>query len=124
MPSGSWLLRPRSRPEPRNAEDAPVSTLEDTIGNQRRRAGVRRIAWLSGLILGLYLVGRGVAEIFVIDASDPATYRNDWGGPSLAGVLAVHCGPGLVAAVVMVIAAIRVRRSRHVRRQAKTLQRT
>jgi hypothetical protein len=85
---------------------------------------VRRIAWLAGLILGLYLVGRAVAEIFVIDASDPATYRNDWGGPSLAGVLAVHCGPGLVAAVLMVIAVIRIRRSRHVPRQAKTLQRT
>jgi hypothetical protein len=86
---------------------------------------VRRIVWLAGLILGLYLVSRAVAEVLVIDASDPATYRNDWGGPSLAGVLAVHCGPGLVAAVLMVIAAIRGRRSRHLRRQmAKTLQRT
>jgi hypothetical protein len=43
----------------------------------------------------------------VIDMGDPATYRHDWGGPSLIGVLAVHCG-----AVLLVIgyAAVRLRR--------------
>jgi hypothetical protein len=32
-------------------------------------------------------VGKAVAEPFVIDLADPATYRNDWGGPSLLGFL-------------------------------------
>ena len=49
-------------------------------------------------VLGGYLVARGVAEFFVIDLGDPTTYRHDWGGPSLAGVLAVHVGPGLLIA--------------------------
>jgi hypothetical protein len=74
---------------------------------------MRKILWLAGLSFGLYLVARAVAEPFVIDVSDPATYRDDWGGPSLAGVFAVHCGPGLVAAALMVTAAVHRRRSRH-----------
>jgi hypothetical protein len=64
------------------------------------------LAW----ILGLYLVVRAVVEPFVIDMSDPASYRNDWGGPHLVGVLAVHCGPGILAAVVLV-AVLRRRRA-------------
>jgi len=58
------------------------------------------LAWL----MGAYLVVRAIAEPFVIDLSDPATYRNDWGGPSLIGVLAVHMLPGLLAAALMVLA--------------------
>ncbi|MFY1689467.1 hypothetical protein [Plantactinospora sp. WMMB782] len=58
-----------------------------------------------GILFGLYLVVRAVAEPFVIDMSDPATYRQDWGGPSLAGVLLVHCGPGVVSAVLLALAA-------------------
>jgi len=45
-----------------------------------------------------------------VNLSDPASYRNDWGGPSLFGVLAVHCGPGIVAALWMVTALMRRRR--------------
>jgi len=52
-------------------------------------------------IIGLYFVGRAIAEPFVIDLNDAATYQNDWGGPSLTGVLLVHCGLGLVAAALM-----------------------
>jgi hypothetical protein len=63
---------------------------------------MRRAAKIAGLALGLFLVARAVAEPFVIDMTDPATYRNDWGGPSLVGVLAVHCVPGLIAGVVIV----------------------
>jgi hypothetical protein len=60
----------------------------------------RRTAWLwplfaIGAVLAVYLVGRGVAELVLINYGDPASYANDWGGPSLAGVLAVHSGPGL-----------------------------
>ncbi|MBG0830038.1 hypothetical protein HS041_19915 [Planomonospora sp. ID67723] len=70
---------------------------------------MRKIIKILGFILGAYLIIRAIAEPFVIDVSDPATYRNDWGGPSLAGVLAVHCGPGLVAAALMVWALMRRR---------------
>jgi len=53
-----------------------------------------------GGLAALYLVVRGVAEIFVIDYSRPASYRRDWGGPHLAGVLAVHSGPAVVISIV------------------------
>lgn len=67
--------------------------------------------------VGIYLVLRAIAEPFVIDMNDPATYRNDWGGPGLAGVLLVHCGLGVVSAAVMAWrlmrrSSIRLRRSR------------
>jgi hypothetical protein len=65
---------------------------------------MRRVVLVPAAVLGLYLVGRAVAEPFVIDLGDPASYRNDWGGPGLAGVLAVHCGPGLVALALTVAA--------------------
>ena len=71
---------------------------------------LRRAATVFGVILGLYLIGRAIVEPFAIHASDPATYRDDWGGPSLLGVLAVHCGPGIVAAGWMVTALVRRRR--------------
>ena len=60
--------------------------------------------------LGVYLIVRAIAEPFVIDMSDPSTYRDDWGGPSLVGVLAVHMLPGLVAAALIVAAVVRRRR--------------
>jgi hypothetical protein len=68
---------------------------------------MRKIMLALGWLLGLYLIVRAVAEPFVIDVTDPATYRNDWGGPSLAGVLAVHSGPGLIAAVILVTVLVR-----------------
>jgi hypothetical protein len=55
---------------------------------------------------------RAVAEPFVIDLSDPATYRNDWGGPSLFGALLVHRGPGVVAAVALAMTLLGRRSSR------------
>ena len=63
---------------------------------------MKRIGVVLLWIIGLFFVARAVAEPFVIDMTDPATYRLDWGGPHLAGVLAVHCGPGIVAAALMV----------------------
>ena len=53
---------------------------------------------ILAVVLGAYLVVRGAAEFVVVDVTDPATYRHDWGGPSLAGVLAVHVGPGVLIA--------------------------
>lgn len=60
---------------------------------------MRKVALAMGFILGVFLIARAIAEPFVIDWSEPATYRHDWGGPSLFGVLLVHCGPGVLAAV-------------------------
>lgn len=60
-----------------------------------RRSGRSLLAVAAGL-LAAYLVARGITEFFVIHYNDPASYAGDWGGPSLAGVLAVHSGPGLV----------------------------
>jgi hypothetical protein len=57
---------------------------------------MKRAALIAAMVVGLYLTGRAVAELFVIHWSDAGSYRNDWGGPSLAGVLAVHCLPGLI----------------------------
>ncbi|WP_431032772.1 hypothetical protein ACQYWQ_05590 [Streptomyces sp. P6-2-1] len=57
----------------------------------------RRLLPVLGVLLVVYFVGRAVAELVVIDWGDPSSYAKDWGGPHLAGVLAVHCGPGLLA---------------------------
>ncbi len=70
---------------------------------------VKKLLLGLGTLLGAYLIVRAVAEPFVIQFGDPASYRNDWGGPSLPGVLAVHCGPGIVAAVLFVRGALRLR---------------
>jgi hypothetical protein len=74
----------------------------------------RRPAWqwpllAAGAVLAVYLVGRGITELFIIRYSDPASYAGDWGGPSLAGVLAVHTGP---AVVIIAAVAWRVLRRR------------
>jgi hypothetical protein len=65
----------------------------------RRRRIQRACAWTVGGVLGAYLVGRGVAEFFTVNYSDPGSYQLSWGGPSLAGVFAVHSGPGLVVLI-------------------------
>jgi hypothetical protein len=62
---------------------------------------MKKLALAFGLLLGLYLIVRAIIEPFVIDLRDPSTYHLDWGGPHLAGVLAVHCLPGVIAAVLI-----------------------
>ena len=64
-----------------------------------------------GGVLAVYLVGRGIAEFFTVSYNDPASYRLDWGGPSLAGVFAVHTGPA-----VLILAGTAVWLHRHWRR--------
>jgi len=64
------------------------------------------------VLFGVYLVGRAAVEPFVIDLSDPASYAGAWGGPSAAGVLAVHMVPGAVALVLLILGARRAVRSR------------
>ena len=60
---------------------------------------MRRIVIALGVIVGIFFIVRAVVELLTIDYSDPSSYADDWGGPSLAGVLLVHCGLGLVAAI-------------------------
>jgi hypothetical protein len=76
----------------------------------RRRLIRRACVWTVGGVVGAYLVGRGVAEFFLVDYNDPVSYGHSWGGPSLAGVFAVHSGPGL--AVLIAAAVLIWRRSR------------
>lgn len=61
-----------------------------------------RLLMVLGYVFGSYLTARAIAEPFVIDPNQPGSYRNDWGGPSLIGVLAVPMLPGIIAAVLMI----------------------
>ena len=81
--------------------------------------GMRRIARWAGIgvlaLVAAFLVGRAIVEVFAVDPSDAATYRDDWGGPTYLGVLAVHAGPGLVVLAVLAwwwLRAARMRRKR------------
>lgn len=60
------------------------------------RAGAVLVA-----VLAAYLVVRAVVEVAIVDPGAPHTYRTDWGGPSYAGVLAVHCIPGVLGALYL-----------------------
>jgi hypothetical protein len=72
---------------------------------------MKRVAVVIGVVLGLYFIIITIAEPFRIDMSDPATYSDDWGGPSLIGVLAVHMGPGVIAAAALIGLLVRRRSS-------------
>ena len=74
------------------------------------RRSMRAVLYIIGFVLAAYLVVRAIVEPLVITMGDPATYANDWGGPSLFGVLAVHCGPGLVALGILIALLTRRRR--------------
>jgi hypothetical protein len=76
---------------------------------------MRRALWFVALTFGLFLIARAIVELFVVDMGSPASYRNDWGGPSLFGVLLVHVGPGVIAAVVIAIMMLRRRSARPAR---------
>ena len=70
---------------------------------------MRIVLVVLGLIVGVFLIARAIVELFVIDYSNPSSYANDWGGPSVAGVLLVHVGPGVLAALAIVVAWRRAR---------------
>ena len=57
---------------------------------------------IFGYIFGVYLILRAAVEPFIIDYDNPESYKELWGGPSLAGVLAVHMLPGLVSLALIV----------------------
>jgi drug/metabolite transporter superfamily protein YnfA len=65
---------------------------------------MKRVLWLFAFVVGGFFIVRALMEPFVIDFSDPSSYENDWGGPSLIGVLLVHMGPGIIAAIVLIAA--------------------
>jgi hypothetical protein len=65
---------------------------------------MKRVLWLLAFVVGGYFIVRALMEPFIIDFSDPSSYENDWGGPSLIGVLLVHMGPGIVAAILLIAA--------------------
>jgi hypothetical protein len=73
----------------------PVPAVPGPPARARPRNAWRWPLLAIGAVLAVYLVGRGISELVLINYGDPASYASDWGGPSLAGVLAVHSGPGL-----------------------------
>jgi hypothetical protein len=84
------------------------------IFSRRWRRRCLRIAGLTVTsLVALYAVGRGIAEFWTVNYSDPASYAHSWGGPSLAGVFAVHSGPGfaIVIAAAWWLVRQRARRS-------------
>jgi hypothetical protein len=90
-----------------------ASVIAMGMPRHRRRRIHRACAWTVGGVLGAYCVGRGVAELVMVHYNDPASYRLDWGGPSLAGVLAVHAGPGLAVLIAAAVYSWRRMRSTH-----------
>jgi hypothetical protein len=77
---------------------------------------VRRAARWTGIgvlaVVAAFLVGRAVVEVVGVDPSDPASYRDDWGGPTYLGVMAVHAGPGVVVLVLLAWWWLRTARAR------------
>ena len=73
--------------------------------------GMKRVLAILGVLLGVFLMARAVAWPFSVDPSDPGTYANDWGGPSLLGAAAIHCGPGILAAAILIGVVVRGRRA-------------
>jgi hypothetical protein len=61
-------------------------------------------------LVGTYFVVRAIVELVTIDYGDASSYEDDWGGPTLIGVLAVHCLPGVIALGLMLLGVRRLRR--------------
>ncbi len=74
---------------------AAVLTVAAAAQPRWRRQLPKVIGLAAGGVLAAFLVGRGAAEFFLVHYGNPASYRNAWGGPSLAGVFAVHSGPAV-----------------------------
>jgi hypothetical protein len=78
---------------------ALVALVAAAFSPRARPVVGRTLAWAIGGVFAFYLIGRGIAEFWVVNYSDPGSYRGSWGGPSLAGVFAVHTGPGVLILV-------------------------
>jgi hypothetical protein len=81
---------------------AVITLLVGIFSRPWRRACLRIAGLTVTGVVALYAVGRGIAEFWTVNYSDPASYAHSWGGPSLAGVFAVHSGPGFA---IMIAAA-------------------
>lgn len=68
------------------------------------RRALRILGTVLLAVVGIFLVVRGVVEVATVDPNEPSTYRDDWGGPSYAGVLLVHAGPGLLVIGLVALA--------------------
>jgi len=88
-------------------------TTKEPVKQPVEPVGSRRPIWpfiAAAAPLAVFFVARGITEFFVINYSAPASYANDWGGPSLAGVFAVHSGPAAAIIAATVWWAVRHRR--------------
>lgn len=91
---------------------AAITGLVGIFSPRWRRTGLRLSGLIAAGLVACYAVGRGIAEFWVVNYSDPASYQQSWGGPSLAGVFAVHTGPGLMIVIAAVWWLLRRRRAR------------
>jgi hypothetical protein len=62
-------------------------------------------------LIAVFFIGRAVIEVVSVDPSDPASYHDDWGGPTYLGVLGVHAGPGLLVLAALAWWCLRRKRS-------------
>ncbi|WP_211270151.1 hypothetical protein [Rhodococcus phenolicus] len=76
-----------------------VLLIVAAVDHTRRPRILKALGYGLAGVAGAFAIARGVAEFFVVDFGDPASYRDDWGGPTLLGVLLVHSGPGVVAVI-------------------------
>jgi hypothetical protein len=95
---------------------AVITGLVGIFSRRWRRTSLRIAGLTVAGVVAVYAVGRGIAEFWTVNYSDPDSYKLSWGGPSLAGVFAVHSGPGFV--VVIAAAWWLIRRARNRRRTA------
>ena len=72
---------------------------------------MKTIGIVSAYLIGAFFVVRAIVEVITIDFGDSSSYEDDWGGPTLIGVLAVHCLPGVIAIALMVWGVRRHRRT-------------
>ncbi len=72
---------------------------------------MRKVAVVFAYLVGTYFVGRAIVELITIDYSDASSYEDDWGGPSLIGVLAVHRLPGVITIALIIWGDRRLRRN-------------
>ncbi len=89
-----------------------VSTVNAVNPERSGHSPLRTLGVGLAGMLSVYLIGRGIAEFFTVNYSDPASYRYDWGGPSLAGVFAVHSGPAVLVVLGWTVYLRRRRRTR------------
>ncbi len=81
---------------------AQVEGPDNQTKRSRPRRVLRKVGWGLLLFVAAYLVVRGVVELFIVNPFRPESYRHDWGGPHYLGVLLVHCGPGLIIAILAI----------------------